>query len=36
MHRVRIGPIRDSAHFDRVRSDLRDAGVNEARLVEGN
>jgi rare lipoprotein A len=36
MHRVRIGPVDDSAHFDRIRSDLRDAGIYEATLVQGN
>jgi len=36
IHRVRIGPITDAAHFDRVRADLRAIGINEVRLVQGN
>jgi rare lipoprotein A len=36
LHRVRIGPLADSSDFDRIRSDLRAAGVNDSRLVQDN
>lgn len=36
LHRVRIGPIDDAREFDRIRLDLRAAGVSEPRLVEDN
>jgi rare lipoprotein A len=35
LHRVRIGPI-EAGEFDRVRADLRAAGVADARLVQDN
>jgi rare lipoprotein A len=36
LHRVRIGPIADSAEFDRIRADLRAVGVSDPRLVQDN
>lgn len=33
MHRVRLGPIRDSAEFDQLSARLRTVGVADARLV---
>jgi rare lipoprotein A len=33
MHRVRLGPIRDSVEFDQVNARLRSMGVSGARLV---
>jgi rare lipoprotein A len=33
LHRVRLGPIRDSAEFDRVRARLLEAGVPNPQLV---
>jgi rare lipoprotein A len=33
MHRVRLGPIRDSVEFDQVSARLRSMGVSGARLV---
>ncbi|MGW8370065.1 MAG: SPOR domain-containing protein, partial [Gammaproteobacteria bacterium] len=36
IHRVRIGPLENEAHFDRVRADLRAVGVYESRLVQDN
>ena len=36
LHRVRIGPVDDSAHFDRIRTDLRNVGIYDATLVQGN
>jgi cell division protein FtsN len=33
LHRVRLGPIRDSAEFDRVRARLLAAGVANPQLV---
>lgn len=36
LHRVRIGPVDDSAHFDRIRSELRGVGIHDATLVQGN
>lgn len=36
LHRVRIGPIDDSSEFDRIRADLRAAGVYDSRLVQDN
>jgi len=34
LHRVRIGPVQDEAHFDRIRADLRAAGVHDSTLVQ--
>jgi len=36
IHRVRIGPLADSAQYDRVRSNLRAVGIYDSRLVQGN
>jgi len=36
MHRVRIGPLRDASQFDRIRADLRAAGMPDSRLVQDN
>ena len=36
LHRVRIGPLADADEFDRIRSDLRAAGVQDSRLVQDN
>ena len=36
IHRVRIGPLQGAEQFDRVRDDLRLAGVVDVRLVEDN
>ena len=36
LHRVRIGPIANSNEFDRIRADLRAAGVYDSRLVQDN
>jgi rare lipoprotein A len=36
IHRVRIGPIEDEAHFDRLRADLSAVGVHDSRLVQDN
>jgi rare lipoprotein A len=33
LHRVRVGPLRDSAEFDRLSSRLRTLGVSESHLV---
>jgi cell division protein FtsN len=33
LHRVRLGPIRDSAEFDRVKTRLLAAGVANPQLV---
>jgi rare lipoprotein A len=33
LHRVRLGPIRDSAEFDRVKARLLAAGVTNPQLV---
>jgi cell division septation protein DedD len=33
MYRVRIGPVPDVAHFDRVVAALEKAGVNDAHLA---
>jgi rare lipoprotein A len=33
LHRVRLGPIRDSVEFDQLRARLRSMGVSGARLV---
>jgi len=35
LHRVRLGPIRDSAEFDQLSARLRNIGVGDARLVVG-
>jgi rare lipoprotein A len=35
LHRVRLGPIRDSLEFDQLSARLRNAGVGDARLVTG-
>ena len=35
LHRVRLGPIRDSLEFDQLSTRLRNAGVGDARLVTG-
>ena len=35
LHRVRLGPIRDSQEFDELSARLRDIGVPDARLVVG-
>ncbi len=35
LHRVRLGPIRDSLEFDQLSARLRSAGVGDARLVTG-
>jgi rare lipoprotein A len=34
MHRVRIGPLANESEFDRMRNDLRNAGIADARLVQ--
>jgi rare lipoprotein A len=36
LYRVRIGPLEDADHFDRVTARLRSVGVQEARLVVDN
>jgi rare lipoprotein A len=36
MHRVRIGPIDDAVEFDRIRADLREIDIFDARLVQDN
>jgi rare lipoprotein A len=33
LHRVRVGPLKSAAEFDRVSDDLRALGLTEARLV---
>lgn len=33
MHRVRLGPIRDSVEFDQLNGRLRSMGVSGARLI---
>jgi rare lipoprotein A len=35
LHRVRLGPIRDSLEFDQLSARLRNVGVGDARLVTG-
>src|SRR5690606_15379219 len=35
MHRVRLGPIRDSQEFDQLSARLRSVGFADARLVTG-
>ena len=35
LHRVRVGPV-EARDFDRIRADLRAAGVADARLVQDN
>lgn len=36
LHRVRIGPLSNSAHFDRVNDSLRSLGLESGRLVAEN
>ena len=36
LHRVRIGPIDDSAEFDDIRDDLRRIDIDDVRLVQDN
>ena len=36
LHRVRIGPIDDAAEFDRIRAELREIDIVDARLVQDN
>jgi cell division septation protein DedD len=36
IHRVRIGPLRSAGEYDRIRSDLRAAGVYDSSLVRDN
>ncbi len=36
LHRVRIGPVPNATQFDRIRTRLRAAGIDGARLVQDN